>query len=50
MIKAVIADLLRMSLDDLERFDLAPASVSVVSIDADWKRVDRVNAMGPIAL
>ena len=46
VIKAVLAFHLRMSLDDILRFDVAPASVSVVEV-GDWgARVVRVNDVG----
>jgi broad specificity phosphatase PhoE len=46
VIKAVIASLLQMSLDHLERFDIAPASVSVVEAGEGWQRVVQVNELG----
>lgn len=43
VIKAVLASCLGLSLDLLERFDIAPASVSVVALGADWQQVRLVN-------
>jgi broad specificity phosphatase PhoE len=43
VIKAVIASVLQMSLDHLERFDIAPASVSVIDAGEGWQRVQLVN-------
>lgn len=46
VIKAVLASVLNMSLDDLERFDVAPASLSIVEAGEGWQQVTLVNAMG----
>jgi probable phosphoglycerate mutase len=46
VIKAVLATCLGMSLDRLERFEIAPASVSVVAMGADWQQVRLVNGPG----
>ena len=46
LIKAVLAHYLRMSLDDLERFDIAPASVSVIATVNGWAQVRLVNGRG----
>jgi broad specificity phosphatase PhoE len=43
VIKAVLATVLQMSLDHLERLDVAPASVSVVDAGEAWERVLLVN-------
>jgi probable phosphoglycerate mutase len=43
VIKAVLADSLGLSLDGLERFEIAPASVSVLAMGADWRQVKLVN-------
>jgi probable phosphoglycerate mutase len=48
VIKAVVAHCLGMSLDNLERFDIAPASVSMLSLGEDWSRLDLLNAQGPV--
>jgi probable phosphoglycerate mutase len=49
VIKAALAHYLGMSLDHLESFDIAPASVSVVLAGDDWSKVTLVNG-GAIAL
>jgi broad specificity phosphatase PhoE len=46
VIKAVVAAALRMSLDDLERFDVAPASLTVVEAGQGWQRVQLLNWTG----
>jgi broad specificity phosphatase PhoE len=43
VIKAALAHYLRASLDDLERFDIAPASVSVIVAEKDWAQVRLLN-------
>jgi probable phosphoglycerate mutase len=43
VLKAALASYLRCSLDDLERFDIAPASVSIVEAGADAIQVKLVN-------
>jgi probable phosphoglycerate mutase len=43
VLKAALAWYLRCSLDDLERFDIAPASVSIVEARADGMQVKLVN-------
>ena len=43
VIKAALAHALRLSLDDLELFDIAPASVSIIAVGANWRRVELVN-------
>ncbi|HEX5176802.1 MAG TPA: histidine phosphatase family protein [Chthoniobacteraceae bacterium] len=44
VIKAALAKFLGLSLDNLERFDVAPASVSVVVIGDGWSQVRSINA------
>ncbi|MGB8167703.1 MAG: histidine phosphatase family protein [Chthoniobacteraceae bacterium] len=46
VIKAALAHVLAMSLDHLERFDVAPASVSVVAMNGAWSRVESMNGSG----
>jgi broad specificity phosphatase PhoE len=46
VIKAVIATSLQMSLDDLECFDIEPASVSVLQLGAGWQKVRMLNGPG----
>jgi probable phosphoglycerate mutase len=43
VIKAALAHFMRVSLDDLERFDIAPASVSIIAAGVDWAQVKLVN-------
>jgi probable phosphoglycerate mutase len=43
VIKSVLAHFLGVSLDHLERFDVAPASVSIVAAGAGWAQVRRIN-------
>ena len=49
VIKAILATFLGISLDDLERFDVAPAAVSIVAVGEDWSRVELVNDTGELA-
>jgi broad specificity phosphatase PhoE len=49
-IKAAIASVLGLSLDQLETFDIAPASVSVIAMGEDWAQVRLVNARGRVVL
>jgi broad specificity phosphatase PhoE len=44
VIKAMLASVLAMPLDALERFDIAPASLSVVEMGEGWWRVVLMNA------
>jgi probable phosphoglycerate mutase len=46
VIKCALAYYLAIRLDDLERFEIAPASVSVVLVGAGWSKVWRVNDTG----
>jgi probable phosphoglycerate mutase len=48
VIKATLAAILGLSLDHLERFEIAPAAVSVVALGADWAQVQLVNGLGPL--
>jgi broad specificity phosphatase PhoE len=48
VIKAIVAGCLGMSLDELERFDIAPASVSLLSLGEGWSRLELLNAQGPL--
>ena len=43
VIKAVLAAFLELSLDGLERFDIEPASLSVLVTEGAWCQVKRVN-------
>ncbi|HEY8356027.1 MAG TPA: histidine phosphatase family protein [Ramlibacter sp.] len=46
VIKAILATCLGMSLDHLERLEIAPASASVVAMGEDWRQVKLVNGLG----
>jgi broad specificity phosphatase PhoE len=48
VIKAALAYFMRMSLDDLEQFDIAPASVSVVVAGDGWAKVKCLNDTGTL--
>jgi broad specificity phosphatase PhoE len=48
VIKAALAHFLRISLDELERFDIAPASVSAIRVGEDWAQVKLVNDTGSL--
>ena len=48
VIKAALAHVMHISLDDLEGFDIAPASVSVVIAGAEWQQVKLVNDTGAL--
>ncbi|HYE40561.1 MAG TPA: histidine phosphatase family protein [Ramlibacter sp.] len=48
VIKAMIASCLGLSLDHLERFDIAPASVSVLAMGEGWSQLRLLNAQGPL--
>ena len=48
VIKAALAHFLRMSLDALESFDIAPASVSAIRVGAEWAQVKLVNDTGAL--
>lgn len=50
VIKAVLATCLGMSLDHLERLEIAPASASVLALGGDWCQVRLVNGLGRLAL
>lgn len=46
VIKAALAGYLGLPLDHVERFEIAPASISVVETGTDWYLVETVNATG----
>ncbi len=48
VIKAMIASCLGLSLDLLEGFDVAPASVSVLAMGEGWSQLRLLNAQGPL--
>nr|WP_255428053.1 histidine phosphatase family protein [Ramlibacter cellulosilyticus] len=47
VIKSIVATCLRMSLDDLETFDIAPASATVIAMGEDWAQLRLLNGTGP---
>lgn len=49
VIKAMVATVLGLSLDNMESFDIAPCSVSVVAMGRDWAQVRLLNALGAIS-
>ena len=50
VLKAALAHYLHLSLDDLERFELSPASVSVVAMGRDWTQVRAINWQVALAI
>ena len=48
VIKAAIASSIGLSLDRLESFDIAPASISVLAQGESWARLHLLNALGPL--
>lgn len=48
VIRAALAGYLGLPLDHVERFEIAPASVSVVETGTDWYQVKLVNGMGAL--
>lgn len=48
VLKAMVASCLGLSLDLLERFDIAPASVSVLAMGDGWSQLQLLNAQGPL--
>jgi len=49
VIKCIVATCLRMSLDDLERFDIAPAGATKLAMGEGWMQVQLLNGLGPIS-
>jgi broad specificity phosphatase PhoE len=49
IIKAVMAGFLGVSLDHLERFDIAPASLSIVMTGPGWAQVKLLNGQATVA-
>ena len=43
VLRALVATVLGMSLDDLERFEIAPACISIVDAEGDWIALKRLN-------
>ena len=46
VIKAALAHVLGLSLDNVERFEIAPASISILYAEAAWAQVRLVNDVG----
>ena len=46
VIKAMVATVLKMSLDDLETFDIQPASATKIAMQDEWTRVELLNGLG----
>jgi probable phosphoglycerate mutase len=45
-LKAMIATNLGLSLDNLEQFDIAPASISILAMGEGWSQLQLLNAQG----
>lgn len=48
VIKSIVATVMKMSLDDLETFDIQPASATKIAMHGHWTRVELLNATGPL--
>lgn len=48
VLKSVVALALGLSLDNLERFEIAPASVTHLALGDGWQQVKLLNAQGPL--
>jgi broad specificity phosphatase PhoE len=48
VLKAIVATVLGMSLDHLERFDIAPVSVTVLAMGEDWQQLQLLNGQGTL--
>ena len=48
VIKAMVADVLGLSLDKVENFDIAPCGISVVAMGPDWAQLRLLNALGTV--
>jgi broad specificity phosphatase PhoE len=46
VLKAIVATCLGMSLDHLERFEIAPASLTVLAMGGGWVQLQLLNAQG----
>ncbi|HET8747658.1 MAG TPA: histidine phosphatase family protein [Ramlibacter sp.] len=46
VIKAMVATVLGLSLDNLESFDIAPCSISVIAMGREWAQVRLLNSVG----
>jgi probable phosphoglycerate mutase len=49
VIKAVVASCLGLSLDHLERLEIAPASVTMLALGPDWSQLRLLNAQAALA-
>jgi len=48
VLKAMVATAIGLSLDLLEGFDIAPASISILAMGEDWAQLQLLNAQGPL--
>jgi broad specificity phosphatase PhoE len=48
VLKAMVAGSIGLSLDRLEQFDIAPASISVLAMGEGWTKLLLLNAQGPL--
>lgn len=48
VLKSIVALALGLSLDNLERFDIAPASVTHLALGDGWQQLKLLNARGPL--
>jgi broad specificity phosphatase PhoE len=48
VLKAMVATAIGLSLDLLEGFDIAPASISILAMGEDWAQLQLLNARGPL--
>lgn len=48
VIKAMVAAVLDLSLDNLEQFDIAPCSICTIAMGRDWAQLRLLNAQGPL--
>ena len=48
VLKAMVATALGLSLDLLERFDIAPAAISILAMGEGWSQLQLLNAQGPL--
>jgi probable phosphoglycerate mutase len=49
VIKAMVGNVLGLSLDNLESFDIAPCSLSMIAMGRDWAQVRLLNSLGTLA-
>jgi broad specificity phosphatase PhoE len=48
VLRAIVAACLGVSLDHLERFDIAPASVTLLAMGEGWQQLRLLNGQGPL--